>query len=320
MSPSLTDSPKGIWCGKTVLITGGSRGLGLEMARLWAKSGARVGICARTDQDIGTAIEELLTISKDVFGQPCDVTSRSQVEEFVAAAKHRWETIHVIVNNAGIIQAGPAECMTMHDYRQAMETHFWGPLYLIEAALPDLKQTRGHIINIASIGGEISVPHMLPYCASKFALVGLSEGLRTELSSAGVQVTTVCPGLMRTGSPRNAWFKGRHRSEYAWFSISDSIPIVSINSERAARQIIAATERGQGYLSLSAPAKIGIRLHGLFPGLTTRILSLVNRFLPNSGGIGKNKLKGAQSASKWSPSKLTRLTEAAAERNNEMRD
>jgi NAD(P)-dependent dehydrogenase (short-subunit alcohol dehydrogenase family) len=253
------------WYGRTVLITGGSRGLGLEMARLWATFGARVGICARSDHDIRTAIDELLTISDQVFGQPCDVSSRCQVQEFIAAAKYRWGTIDVIVNNAGVIQAGPADCMTMHDYRQAMDTHFWGPLYLIEGALSDLKQSQGHIVNIASIGGEISVPHMLPYCASKFALVGLSEGLRTELISAGVKVTTVCPGLMRTGSPRNAWFKGKHRAEYAWFSVSDSLPGVSINAERAAGQIIAATERGQAYVSLSAPAKIGIRLHGMFP-------------------------------------------------------
>lgn len=308
------------WYGKTVLITGGSRGLGLEMARLWATFGAKVGICARSDHDIRTAIEELNQISDQVFGQPCDVGSRGQVQEFIAAAKHRWGTIDVIVNNAGVIQAGPADCMTLHDYRQAMDTHFWGPLYLIEAALSDLKQSKGHIVNIASLGGEISVPHMLPYCASKFALVGLSEGLRTELLISGVKVTTVCPGLMRTGSPRKAWFKGKHRAEYAWFSVSDSLPVISINAERAARQIIAAAERGQAFVSLSAPAKIGIRLQGLFPGLTARILSLVNRLLPGSGGIGKKMLRGSDSTSKWSPSKWTRLTDQAAVRNNQMRD
>jgi NAD(P)-dependent dehydrogenase (short-subunit alcohol dehydrogenase family) len=308
------------WKGKIVLITGGSRGLGLELARLWARCGARVGICARTADDLHSAIEELQHISDDVFAQPCDVTLKSQVQEFVESARSRWGTIHAIVNNAGIIQAGPVECMTIDDYRQAMDTHFWGPLHMIEAALPDLKQNQGHIVNIASIGGKISVPHMLPYCASKFALVGLSEGLRAEFSLAGVKVTTVCPGLMRTGSPRNAWFKGKHRAEYAWFNISDSLPLLSINSERAAQKIIHAAARGQAYVSLSVPAKIGIRLHGLFPGITARVLSFINRFLPAPGGIGKQMLDGANSTSKWSPSKWTRLSDEAALRNNEMRD
>ena len=75
------------------------------------------------------------------------------------------------------------------------------------------------------------MPHLLPYSASKFALVGFSEGLRAELAKDGIRVTTVCPGLMRTGSPPNAAFKGRHREEYAWFALSDALPILSISAE-----------------------------------------------------------------------------------------
>lgn len=96
----------------------------------------------------------------------------------------------------------------------------------------------------------------LPYCASKFALVGLSEGLRAELARDGILITTVCPGLMRTGSPRNAVFKGRHRAESAWFSISAALPVLSMSAERAARRILAACARGEAEVVLSWPARL----------------------------------------------------------------
>src|SRR5262249_9500692 len=142
----------------------------------------------------------------------------------------------------------------------------------------------GRIVNIASIGGELSVPHLLPYSASKFALVGLSSGLRAELAKDGIIVTTVCPGLMRTGSPWNATFKGQHRIEYAWFSVSDALPVVSLSADRAARQIVAACKRGDAEVILSLPAQLAVLFYGLFPGLTSDLFGLINRFLPGPGG------------------------------------
>lgn len=97
------------------------------------------------------------------------------------------------------------------------------------------RQRGGRIVNVSSVGGKIGVPHLLPYTASKFALTGLSEGLRVELKRERILVTTVCPGLMRTGSPRNALFRGKHKREYAWFAIADSLPLLSISAESAAR-------------------------------------------------------------------------------------
>ena len=123
--------------------------------------------------------------------------------------------IDVLVNNAGIIQVGPLDTMTAEDFRRALQTHFWGPLNTILAVLPQMRMRKaGRIVNISSLGGRVSIPHLLPYSASKFALVGLSKGLHSELRKEGITVTTVCPGLMRTGSPRNAEFKGKHRAGY----------------------------------------------------------------------------------------------------------
>lgn len=304
---------------KTVLITGGSRGLGLVLAREFAKQGARLAICAREVDDLDRARENLKERGAEVFTIPCDITDRAEVEEMLALVRDRFGKVDVLVNNAGIIQVGPLEVMTLNDYEVAMKTHFWGPLYTILGVLPAMQARReGRIVNISSIGGKISVPHLVPYSASKFALVGLSQGLRAELAKDGVVVTTVCPGLMRTGSPRNADFKGRHRAEYAWFSISDALPLTSMKAERAARQILEACRRGDAEVVLSIQAQLAVRFHGLFPGLTADLMGLVNRFLPPPGGIGRKKAKGKESTSAVSPSFLTALNERAAARHNQL--
>jgi len=228
--------------------------------------------------------------------------------------------VDVLINNAGTIAVGPLETATRADYANAMATHFWGPYYLIEAVLPAMRRRhRGRIVNISSIGGKVAVPHLVPYCASKFALVGYSHGLRAELAKDGIVVTTICPGLMRTGSPPNALFKGKHRLEYAWFAISDSLPLVTISAENAAEQILSACRRGDAEALLGWPAQIACRLYNLAPELFLEVQTLVNRFLlPGPGGIGTGARLGKDSASALAPSVLTTLTQRAARRNNEL--
>ena len=307
--------------GKTVLITGGSRGLGLVLAREFAAAGANVAICARDNEELERARQDLAARGANVYAFPCDVTDRAQVREMVDVVTRHFGRVDVLVNNAGVIQVGPLEVMTLEDFEQAMAVHFWGPLYATLEVLPQMRERReGRIVNISSIGGKISVPHLVPYSASKFALVGLSEGMRAELRKDGVVVTTVCPGLMRTGSPRNATFKGRHRAEYAWFAISDSLPVTSIGAERAAAQIIDACRRGRAELVITRQAQAAVRVRALFPEATADILAVVNRLLPGPGGIGRARAKGKESESALAPSVLTTLTEVAARRNNEVRE
>ena len=193
--------------GRTVLLTGGSRGLGLVLARQFAREGARLVLCAREEVELARARNELEAAGAEVLALPCDVRDRVQVEAMVAQVHERFGAVDVLVNNAGLIQVGPLESMTEEDFAEAMDVHFWGPLYTTLAVLPEMKlRGWGRIVNVSSIAGRVSVPHLLPYSASKFALVGLSDGLRSELAQDGILVTTVCPGLMRTGSPPNAFF------------------------------------------------------------------------------------------------------------------
>ncbi len=285
---------------KNVLVTGGSRGLGLVLARQLLDKGARVAICARLQDELDRAFIDLASHAGHILAIPCDITDANQVVEMVTIMEERWGRIDVLINNAGTIGVGPLETMTVADFEEAMAINFWGPLFTSLAVLPAMRrQGVGRIVNIASIGGKVSVPHLVPYSASKFALVGLSQGLRAELAKDGIVVTTVCPGLMRTGSPRNANFKGQHQAEYAWFSISDSMPGISMSAERAARKIIAACCRGDAEVVLGLPARMAVAFQEMFPGLAADLLGLVNRVLPGPGGIGDSTAKGKESESAW---------------------
>jgi NAD(P)-dependent dehydrogenase (short-subunit alcohol dehydrogenase family) len=276
-------------------------------------------ICSRHVDQLERAERELQARGVDVMAFHCDVTERDDVEQLVDYVLSTWGRIDVLMNVAGIIQVGPQETMTLDDYRTAMDTHYWGPLYFIQSILPSMRRRgAGRIVNVTSIGGRISVPHLLPYSASKFALTGLSEGMRAELAKDGIVVTTVIPGLMRTGSPRNALFKGRHRAEYAWFALGDAFPLLSMSAESAARQIVEACRRGDASITLSVPAKLAETFHALFPGLTADLLGMVNRLLPSAGGIGKANARGSESESWLAPSPLTALSDRAAVRNNEL--
>jgi len=303
---------------KVVLITGGSRGLGLVMAREFQARGAKVAICARDAEELLKA-EDDLQARGEAFAIKCDVTNKNEVEEMIDGVVEHFGHIDILVNNAGVIQVGPLDVMTPADFGRAMDTHFWGPLNTILAVLPMMRERgEGRIVNISSIGGKVGVPHLIPYSASKFALVGLSKGLRAELAKDNIKVTTVCPGLMRTGSPRNADFKGNREAEYAWFSISDSLPFTSIQAERAARKVISACENGRAELVISVQAKAALFFDQMFPQASAEVMAVINKLLPGSDGRGVRSAKGKDSTSEWSPSLLTVLTERAAVRNNEV--
>lgn len=304
---------------RVVLITGSSRGLGLVLARQLLEEGARIVLTGRDEETLLRAREKLVVDAPGrVMALPCDVGDYTQMETVIEGVISAFGRLDVIINNAGQIQVGPMEEMTLEDYEAQLRVHFWGPLHATLAGLEHLRASGdGRILNIISIGGKVAIPHLLPYSASKFALGGLSEGLRSELAPHGVKVTSVFPGLMRTGSPRNAAFKGQHRLEYAWFKTGDSLPVITLSADRAARKIIAALKRGDAEVILSWPAKAASLFHGLFPGTTARLMTLVNLAMPRPGGVGKRAVPGRESETGASESWVNTLTDRAAEENNE---
>jgi len=305
--------------GRVVVITGGSRGLGLVLARQMAAEGARLCLIARNEEELARAAEQFAPGS-EIMTVRCDVRRRGDVRAGVDAILERWGVIDVLINNAGVIQVGPLEHMTTGDFENAMATHFWGPLHLMFEIVPSMRRRGfGRIVNISSIGGRVAVPHLAPYCASKFALAGLSDAVRTELDQYGIRVTTVAPGLMRTGSPVNADVKGQHQAEYAWFAISDSLPGLTVAAENAARQILDACRYGDPELTISLAARAAIVANHIAPGAVARALMVANRFLPGPNDAdGDRGRRGRESTSKWAPSAATVLTDKAAVVNNEV--
>jgi NAD(P)-dependent dehydrogenase (short-subunit alcohol dehydrogenase family) len=305
--------------GKVALITGGSRGLGLILARQLVSRGARVAICARTERDLETASSDMRQRGGNVLASVCDIRDRQQVQRLAAQILEHWGTIDLLFNVAGVIEVGPLDSLAIDDFHEAMDINCFGVLHTVLAVLPEMRRRRwGRIVNVASIGGKQAVPHLLPYDMSKFALIGLSQGLRTELAKDGILVITVSPTLMRTGSPRNATFKGRHREEYAWFSLGGSLPLVSISADRAATQILQACQAGDVDVFITNLLNPAVWANRLAPALTTDVLALINRLLPSMGGIGRRKARGYESESAISPSWLTSLNDQAAARNNEL--
>lgn len=269
--------------GQVVIITGGSRGLGLAMAREFARQGCRLALCAREEKALDHVKEEFTAKGVEIYTQSCDVSQHDQVDIFVSQVLKHFGSIDILVNNAGVITVGPQKSTTIEDYTEAMDIMYWGTVNTTFSVLPHMRErASGRIVNITSIGGKVSIPHLLPYSAAKFAAVGFSEGMRAELAQDGITVTTVAPGLMRTGSHINAYTKGDKEAEYAWFAMGATYPFISMQADRAARKIVEATRLGEAEVILTPQARLLAAFHGLFPGLTSDILSTVNRLMPKA--------------------------------------
>jgi len=288
------------------------------IARELAREGARLVICARDEDELSVAREELQA-QADVLAIRCDLTDRSAVKAMVEQVIGHFGAIDVLINNAGVIGVAPIQHVTMDDYHSAMDINFWSAVHVAYDVVPHMQQRGGgRIVNISSIGGKIGVPHLTPYCASKFALTGWSRSLRGELAKDNIYVTTVIPGLMRTGSPRNADFKGQNEAEYAWFKVADSLPLLTVSAERAARDVIEAARRGAVEVIIGAVTKIGVKFDQNFPEWGGEIAGVAARLLPRPGGIGLESRKGSESESAVSESVAATLTDRAASRNNEV--
>src|SRR6266496_4656954 len=305
---------------KVVPITGGSRGLGLVLARRICAAGRKQALLARDNDELTRAKTDLTGRGGRAFTIQCDLLDSEQIHLAVRQTIDRFGKIDILINNAGVIEVGPLEHMAREDFERAMGVHFWAPFELTMQVIPEMRiWGGGRIVNISSIGGKVAVPHLAPYCASKFALTGFSDAVRAELARDKIYVTTVAPGMMRIGSHVNANFKGKHDAEFAWFATSNGMPLISINADRAARKILAACRRGQPSLTLTFAARGAILGNALFPNITGYMMKLVNRVLPKSAGADGNEARPGSETRRIIPNFVTHLADEATTRNNQAR-
>jgi short-subunit dehydrogenase len=285
--------------GSVVVITGGSRGLGLAIASRFAKEQVRLVLASRHIDELQQAQAKLLAAHpylkpEEFYLVAADLTHREECERLVAETIARFGRIDVLVNNAAVIEVGPIEAQTIEIFERTMQINFFAALYTTWAALPHMRsQTprsgsrRAAIVNIASIGGKIAVPHMLPYSAAKFALVGFSEGLHAELRLKGIRVTTVCPGLMCTGGEDHAQFVGDVSAEKKWFMFAATTPGITVTADYAANRIFSAVAQGRAEITISPQAWLAARFGGVFPETLQFANALTNEYILPGAPAGR---------------------------------
>jgi NAD(P)-dependent dehydrogenase (short-subunit alcohol dehydrogenase family) len=308
------------------LVVGASRGLGLLIAKELDREGFRVVIAARDPEGLALAAEQLRADGARVATDVCDVTDNAEVEALIDRTETRIGPIEVMVCVAGIIQVGPLDAQRRENFVAAIDTMLWGPVNTALAVAPRMRERgQGRIGVITSVGGRIAAPHLLPYTTAKFGAVGFSRGLRSELAGTGVSVTTVEPGLMRTGSHLQASFVGDHGREYAWFAAAASMPLLSMDAERAAGRIVRGILAGRAVVTTTPLAILAPRVDALFPGLTSALLGLTARLLPDAPGTPESTeaMKGWQASerlprrTRFVVNRLSGLGRSAARRFNE---
>jgi NAD(P)-dependent dehydrogenase (short-subunit alcohol dehydrogenase family) len=277
---------------------------------------------ARDAAEVAAAVEDLGPPSR-VVGVPGDVRVPESCGRTVDEVLSRFGRLDVLVNNAGVILSAPLFRTAIDDFQALMDVHFWGTLHMTTAALPHLMAQPGaRVANICSIGAKVTVPHLSAYCASKFAQAGLSSALSVELRRHGVTVTTVYPGLMRTGSHVQAHFRGDVEREYRLFALAAGTPVTAIGAERAAAAILRALARGQAELTFPRSMRLAARTTALAPNLTASVLAEVNRWLPDGDTRGeadepRAAVRGAELTLPRAIRAAIVLGDRAAHRNNE---
>ena len=283
-----------------IVVTGGSRGLGLAIASRFAAGSRdqppRLVLASRNLSELQQAQATLLDrhphlSPEDFYLVAADLSKPEEAQRLIDETIARFSRIDILINNAAVIEVGPIESQTLEIFERTMQVNFFAALYTTWAALPHMRKQTAltnptlavgvgpSIVNIASIGGKIAVPHMLPYSASKFALVGFSEGLHAELRHKGIRVTTVCPGLMRTGGEDHAKFVGNIEAERRWFMFAATTPGVAVTVDYAANRIYRAVLAGRAEITISPQAWLAARGGGLAPETVQYANALTNRYL-----------------------------------------
>lgn len=250
------------------IITGGSDGIGAEMARQLAakqKAGAALVLAARSADKLEAVAAQCRARGAEVLCVPFDVADETQCRAMVAQAVARFGRIDTLVNNAGMSAQALFEDVTaqdLHWYEDLMKINLWGAVWCTHAALPHLKESRGRIVAVSSLSGLIGVPGRTAYAATKFAMTGFFESLRTEMKPRGVGVTTAFPGVVTT-SIRVRGFNAQGRPlGRSGLKEDDAMSV-----EECARLIIDGMERRDREVVMTAKGRFGRFLKLLAPGV-----------------------------------------------------
>jgi len=193
---------------KMVLITGASSGIGYASAVQFAKKGANLILISRNKEKLNQVSADLKKYNVSTFAYECDVSDKLQVNKISKIILDRFGSIDILVNNAGFAVYGSVSNLTIEEIESQMETNYFGMIYFVKNFLPSmLAKKSGHIVNVASVAASFGLPGIASYCASKFAMLGFSEGLKHELKGTGVDITVVSPIMVRTNFFNHPSFK-----------------------------------------------------------------------------------------------------------------
>jgi NAD(P)-dependent dehydrogenase (short-subunit alcohol dehydrogenase family) len=269
----------------------------LLLAREVSRRGFHPVLSARSLPELEGAAAELAGEGISVTTEVMDVGRPEQVGAVIARVEAEVGPVDLLLCVAGVIQVGPLNALDREDFVEAIDVMLWGPINTALAVLPAMRRRgRGRIGIITSVGGLISAPHLLPYSTAKHGAVGFTRGLRSELAGTGVSVTTVAPGLMRTGSHLRATFRGDVRREYAWFATAATLPVLSMDAGRAARRIVTGVLRGRPVVVLTPLAQLAPRVDALMPRVGAAVLGVITRMLPAWPAEGRRsaRMEGRQ--------------------------
>ena len=253
---------------KVVLITGASSGIGKQTAIEFAKLGSSIILVARRKNKLEQVENELKQFNVNTLVCVCDVSKKDQVDELSKIVLQKFDSIDILVNNAGFAIYGSVSDLSIDEIESQMETNYFGMIYCVKNFLPlMLKKKSGHIVNVASVGASFSVPGVSSYCATKFAMLGFSEGLKHELYGTGVGLTVVSPIMVRT-----PLFEHPSFTNFSKFSTG-----VSLSSETVAKTIIKASNSSRLEIVVPSVARAAIWFKQTFPFLINPIIGRIFR-------------------------------------------
>ena len=248
--------------GKTVVITGASSGIGAASAILFAKKGANIVLVGRRKEKLLEIEKKVLENNVSTLVCPCDVSDKSQVKKMTQDVLEKFKKIDVLVNNAGFAIYGKVSELSIEDIESQMNTNYLGMIYCIKNFLPSmLEQNSGHIVNVASVAASFGLPGIASYCASKFAMLGFSEGLRHELKDTDVGITVVSPIMVKTN-----FF------DHPSFETMPKFSSTSLSSKKVAKAVLKAANSSRLEIIVPSIVRSAVWAKHTFPFLINPLI------------------------------------------------